>query len=57
MPRRMTLNAASTTRLERECAWWRAILRDVLYALREQDDLSREDIAGAIERSLKEGPP
>jgi hypothetical protein len=43
--------------ITREERWWRSILRDVDYALRNQDYLPREDIAEAIDRALNEGVP
>lgn len=52
--------ASLTRRLEeaeKEAEWWKSHLRDAIYALRNQDDLTREDIAGSLDRSVREGFP
>lgn len=54
--RRASSRMADLTPAERENLWWRSIIGDAIYALRHQDDLTREDIAGALVRSLEEGP-
>lgn len=38
-------------------SWYRSVLRDVAFALRHQEDLTREQIAQSIDRALEERTP
>lgn len=41
----------------RATSWYRSVLRDVAFALRHQEDLTREQIAQSIDSALEDRTP
>jgi hypothetical protein len=50
VPRCAACDADEIDRQEKRVIYLESVMRDVVYALRNQDDLTREDIAGAMLR-------
>lgn len=57
MPTDRASGASSPPAMTREEHWWRSILRDVAFGLRNQPEVTREEMADVIERALEEGGP